>query len=427
MLCALLTYQPAAMLFWVFTAVEVLRRGEFLHRATRMLATRLGVAIAAMACGLFANRVGVHFYPSVYSGRSRLVDDVVEKISWFGREPLVNSLNLFDLVPAHSVAVAVAIVAAVGILLLHAGEGRGSFGFLALAAALVPLSYLPNLAIAENWASYRSVGALSALLTLYAWLGLWGISRALPTLGARSVRSVLAARAAAVALALLLSFVFLALIVVPLSHLHGPSAASGAVASAFGTWPRITLFVLFFVVLSAIAFAPSESTAKAVAAAAGRLAVAAFAITGVLLAARNVTTLFARPQNVELRMMQSMLATAPASPIRHVVFVKPFFREGAAPLVRYDEFGNPSSYFPWVPIPAVLLTLQEQRQQTMRPDIDVLAWDARTIPRSTGPGEVLVDMRKVRQRRVGWSLWALQTESTSAGYVAPDRAETRRR
>jgi hypothetical protein len=75
-------------------------------------------------------------------------------------------------------------------------------------------------------------------------------------------------------------------------------------------------------------------------------------------------------------------------------------------LVRYDEFGVPSSYLPWVPVPAVRLILREQRRQRSMPVIDVLAWDAPNIPRTTRPGEVLVDMRKLRERRIGWRVWS---------------------
>jgi hypothetical protein len=273
-----------------------------------------------------AARVGVHFYGGVYAGRTELVRDVFGKVGWFWDQPLLNALNLFALAPTRTLAIAIALVAAVGIVLLHLDKGWEALGFLALAAVLVPLSYAPNLVVAENFASYRSLGSLSALLMLYLWFGLWGIARAVPRLRGRTVLV------------------------------------------------------------------------------AGGVAMAAFALTGVVLAARNVTTLFAKPQSLELEMMRSALHTS--SPIRRVVFVKPFVGEGAAPLVRYDEFGVPSSYLPWVPVPAVRLILREQRRQRSMPVIDVLAWDAPNIPRTTRPGEVLVDMRKLRERRIGWRVWS---------------------
>ena len=402
LLCGLLTYQPAAMFFWVFTAVEILRPGVRLDRAARTLATRLGVAAVAMAGGLVATRLGVHFYGGVYAGRTELVRDLTGKVEWFWREPLVNAFNVFELVPSKTLAVAVALVAAAGIALLHAETGWKSLGFLGLAAALVPLSYSPNLAVSENWATYRSLGGLSALAMLYLWLGLWGIARATPRLAAGAA----AARCTAVALALLLGFVFVALVAVPLSHLTRSAAAQATALDDLGGWRHLTAVLLAVAIVCAVGALAARGAAR-VAAAAGALAVAALALTAVLLAARNVTTLFAEPQSLELRMVRAALDRPTTAPIRRVVFVKPFFRRGAAPLVRYDEFGVPSSYLPWVPVPAVLLTLQERRNQAIRPAIDVLAWDAPTIPRTTRPGEVLVDMRKLRQRRIGWRVWTL--------------------
>ena len=114
LLCGLLTYQPAAMFFWVFTAVEILRPGVRLDRAARTLAARLGVAAVAMAGGLVVTRLGVHFYGGVYAGRTELVRDLQPSRTsgavW--REPLVNAFNVFELVPSKTLAVAVALVAA---------------------------------------------------------------------------------------------------------------------------------------------------------------------------------------------------------------------------------------------------------------------------------------------------------------------------
>jgi hypothetical protein len=88
-------------------------------------------------------------------------------------------------------------------------------------------------------------------------------------------------------------------------------------------------------------------------------------------------------------------------PARDVVFVKPNWTEGAAPLVRYDEFGPPSTYFPWVPQPAVDLLVRERRGA--RPHVAVFAWDQMEEAR-TQRG-LLVDMRALERRRGGWKVW----------------------
>jgi len=172
LLLALLTYQPAAMFFWVFAAIDVLRPGEQLRAATRKVGWGLGVAAVAMFFSYAAVRIGIHFWGGAFAGRTNLVDDVVAKARWFWDEPIVNGLGMYGLVPSESFALAIAAVAAVGIALLHR---RNALGFLGLALVFVPLAYTPNLVISENFATYRSIGALAALLSLYVWLGLWGI------------------------------------------------------------------------------------------------------------------------------------------------------------------------------------------------------------------------------------------------------------
>jgi hypothetical protein len=421
LLCALLTYQPTAMFFWVFAAIDVLRPAEQIARAARKFGESLGVAAIAMFSSYAAVRVGVHFYGGATSGRTNLVHDFVGKARWFWNEPLVNGFGMFGLVPTVTVALAIAIVAAVGILLLHAESGWGAFGFLGLAAGLIPLSYLPNLAVSEQFASYRSIGALATLLTLYLWLGLWGIARSLMASSAHQGTKLVAVRMVALALAALLSFVSLALIILPLSHIVDSAPGSPVSIDTLTNWPEFVAFGLLFVIFAGIGLSGAGSSRQrlgAPAIATGVLALVAFALTGALVAARDVTTLVVRPQSAELQMLRSALDNPRAHLAQRVVFVKPNWSQGAAPLLRYDEFGLPSTYFPWVPNPAVLLVLGDRPRGRPQPMIEVLPWDARAPAAQAGPGDVFVDMRKLRDRRVGWSLWTLHAApraTTAAG------------
>lgn len=382
LLLALLTYQPAAMFFWVFAAVDVLRAGQPLGRAARNLGAGIAVAAVAMFCAYAAVRIGTHFYGGPLSGRTNLVDDPVGKVRWFLHEPIVNGFGMFDLVSTTTVAVALAIVAAGGIVLLHADAGRSAFGFLGLAAILVPLSYLPNLAVAEDFASYRSIGALAALLTIYAWLGLLGVWR--------SPR----ARLVVLPVAALVSFAALALAVVPLWR-----PEKHVTLHTLSNWPELAAFAVLFVVVAAVGVW-RRPAARLV----GAVALIAFAAAGVAIAARNVTTLVVEPQNAELQMLRSALDSPRRPEPKRIVFVKPNGALGAAPLVRYDEFGTPSTSYAWVPYSAALLVLRERVHA--RPPVAVYAWDQ--APAASGsPSEAFVDMRKLRERRVGWTLWTL--------------------
>ncbi len=396
LLIALVSYQPAAMFFWVFAAIEVLRPGQELAQAVRKFADSLGVAAVALFFGYAAVRIGVHFYGGAFSGRTNLVHDLVGKARWFWNEPLVNSFGLFYLVPTASVAAAVCVIAAAGLLLLHANAGRRAFGFLGLAAAFVPLSYIPNLVISENFASYRSTAALATLLALYLWFGLWGIGRALAGPRYGRVRS----GAVVVALAALVSFVALALVAVPLVE-----PLERVSVGTLSNWPELVAFLSLFIAFAGFGlWTIGARGRRRPAAAVGALALTGFVLGGVLIAARNVTSLVVKPQSAELQLARSDLRT----PNPHlVVFVKPYFTEGAAPLVRYDEFGPPSTYFPWVPSPLTRLILRE-RQPRAHPALAIFAWDEAPASKS-GQGDAFVDMRNLQQRRGGWSFWTLRS------------------
>jgi hypothetical protein len=399
LLCSLLIYQPAAMFFWVFVAIEVLRPNEELARAARKFRESLVVVLLALLLGYVAVRIGVHFYGGALSGRTNLVHDLTEKARWFWNQPIANSLAMSNVTPTVSAGLATTIVAAVGMLVLHADSRWGAFGFLGLAAAMVPLSYAPNLVASENFASYRTTGALASLLAFYLWLGLFGIARAM--VSSTHDRARLMTQAGAFPLAALLSFVLLALSILPLAR-----PESRVSIHALASWPVLLAFALLFgAFVGGGLWSIGHGSRPWPAVAIGGLAVTTFVLCGLLIAARNVTTLVVVPQSVELQMMRSALNERGTPEPRHVVFVKANSTQGAAPLVRYDEFGQPSSYFAWVPSPEIRLVLRE-RVPDANPMIDVLAWDQIREARALH-GDVFVDMRKLRKRRVGWSLWTL--------------------
>jgi len=417
LLCALLSYQPAAMFFWVFTAIDVLRPHQELARALRKFGESLAVAAVALFFGYVAVRIGVHFYGGAFAGRTNLVHDFVGKARWFWDEPIVNSLGMFNLIPTPSAALAIAVVAAIGIVLLHSGCGRRALGFLGLAVAFVPLSYTPNLVISENFASYRSTAALATLLTLYLWFGLWGIARALNSSALPATRRVVT-RVFVLALAALASFAALALVAVPLLR-----PLERVSVHTLTSRPELAAFVLLFIIFAGTGlWMTGDSSRRTFATAVGALAMTAFVLGGLLIAARNVTTLVVKPQSVELQLVRSELSSTRTRGPQPVVFVKPSYTEGAAPLVRYDEFGPPSTYFPWVPSPAVRLVLRE-RLPKAHPVLTILAWDQAPAS-NAGQDDAFVDMRELQERRVGWSFWTLH--SARRATAAADAPSARR-
>jgi hypothetical protein len=177
LLAALLTYQPAAMVFWVFLAVALVGHAHETRRAIGMVVAHAVTAVSALAAAYLVLQIGAQMFEdsAPNAARRRLVRDVPGKVDWFVRQPLKNSLNVLDLTPSTWLAVFVAMVSVLGIGLLLRSRTERPLVFAAIGLALVPATYLPNLLIAEEWATYRSQVALSSLLALYASLGVIGL------------------------------------------------------------------------------------------------------------------------------------------------------------------------------------------------------------------------------------------------------------
>jgi hypothetical protein len=325
LLSALLIYQPAAMFFWVFLAVAVIGVAHDSRRALRLVRTHFGIAAVALALGYVAVKIGAHVVGEVPNAqRNTLVHDLPGKARWFFKEPLYQSLNLFDLTPTRWLAALVATIATVGILLLLRHRRVRPLPYLGIAAVLIPLTYLPNLVVSENKAFYRTQVSLVSLIALYVCLGALGIWL--------TVRDSLQ--------------------------------------------PRI-----------------SEQALRAT----GRLALAmsvAFVGAGAFIASKNVTTLVVEPQMTELRMIRSQVATFPTG-VPRVAFVQTGYDQGMTKLVRYDEFGLPSSWQPWIGASVLLILREEGRLPTQgpQPTIDILPWYTTTLPKN----EPVVDVRGLQR------------------------------
>jgi hypothetical protein len=317
-------------------------------------------------------------------------------------EPLVNALNLYGLLPTHTLAIAMAALIIGGILLLHVDEGWKAFGFVALAVLLVPLSYAANLTTAEDWASYRSLGALASLCGIGLWFALLGVQRAAGGSAATAGMRLRYAAPLGAGLVISMSIVGLALVVEPLRAF--PIATRGV------DWPSVKWLATLAVLLAASSTvlvwrlrraAHSSAAQPRFAAPLGAVAVLVVVAAGVLFAMRNVTSLFVEPMNDELSILQSSLHSGAADRANRVAVVTPGGFEGAAPLVRYDEFGVPALSHYWGPEPAVLMLLPPQRRSSVI--VDALP------PGSAHPANAfVVDMTPLRTLRHGWTVWSLR-------------------
>jgi hypothetical protein len=173
-LIALTIYQPAAMFFWVFAALVLFKPGRTLPDFFRRVLWHGSVMGVGLVLGFATYKLGLAFYGHKLAPlRSALVTDVVEKIYWFIHEPLLTALNLANLVPRGWLAGCVALFITGGLAGYFQGTAKERLGQSLVAFFFLPLSYLPNLVVAESWASYRTQVALTSLLVVYVCFALW--------------------------------------------------------------------------------------------------------------------------------------------------------------------------------------------------------------------------------------------------------------
>lgn len=159
---SLVIYQPLAMLFWTGVFISLVAAFDSGNKWSSARLFDVVISFSIAMIGAFAVfKVGQLLYPSD-SSRYGLVTDVFGKLTWFISEPLANAFSLYAVPRVSSVGWLVVSIFIIAFLLL--GRLRG----FKVAAALVVmvvlyflLSYVPNLATAENWGSYRSIGALA--------------------------------------------------------------------------------------------------------------------------------------------------------------------------------------------------------------------------------------------------------------------------
>lgn len=198
LLASLLTYQPSAMIYWVMLAAFLLVADLEAFRARRRCFYG-SVLVGLAAIGIYG--AGIRFAPflkdtsgvhSVYT-TAAISTDVVGKLQWFIREPLLNSLNLWSILPSTAMAVIVAMFILAGGLfgllwaIRHAMRAQSDYRSLLGAAekgglvlAMLLLSYMPSLVARSNRGAYRTLVALSPLVVFLLYGALWKWSLLVP-------------------------------------------------------------------------------------------------------------------------------------------------------------------------------------------------------------------------------------------------------
>ncbi len=188
MLLAITNFQPGAMFFWVFAVLVMFKPSATAISAVRRLLWYSGIAAAGLVLGFVVYKLGMLKYGYLASPmRSQLSSDPLAKANWFVHWPLRDALNLIKLNPSSGVAIGVAVFVSAGLVLYFQGEPGERLCKYVLALVVVPLSYLPNLVVAEDWSSYRTQIALAPLILVYFFFALCGYTRLLQRRAAEQV------------------------------------------------------------------------------------------------------------------------------------------------------------------------------------------------------------------------------------------------
>lgn len=180
MVLGLTINQPGAMFFWVFAAIVLFRRDATGAYVYQRLLWYIALVFAGLGVAFGVYKLGVAKYGFLLPpARSHLTADVTGKALWFIRWPLVDALNLAWLSSSPWVAACVAATVSAGMILYFHGSIRERLWQYVGALSLIPLSYLPNLVVAEDWSAYRTQVALSSLLLVYTFFALYGYTRLL--------------------------------------------------------------------------------------------------------------------------------------------------------------------------------------------------------------------------------------------------------
>lgn len=187
-LCLILAfniYQPSAMCFVAFSSIFLFKKDEMENWANvlRKLIHFGGTLFISLLTSFLIQRtvatvlIAHGIRDANVERRAQLVHDFPSKLHWFVEQPLVSSLNLINISPTVWFALVISFGIIIGLWFYFGSTIR--FGlkltYIILSTLFIPMSYLPNLAIEENWASYRSQVGLECTILVLCFLAGQGI------------------------------------------------------------------------------------------------------------------------------------------------------------------------------------------------------------------------------------------------------------
>ncbi len=177
LLSAVLIFQPSAMFYWVFAAILLLKPDMTISDLVKRFVWYGGLCVVALGFGYVICNWGRNHFADLCPlphQRSHLTTHIKDKLVWFFTQPMTACLNFGWLFLNAKAAITTGVATIVGMALYLRGKVSNQIVKLLVALSIVPLSYLPNLVIEENWASFRTECALSSIVVLYAFFALLG-------------------------------------------------------------------------------------------------------------------------------------------------------------------------------------------------------------------------------------------------------------
>jgi hypothetical protein len=124
--------------------------------------------------------------------------------------------------------------------------------------------------------------------------------------------------------------------------------------------------------------------------------VVSWAVFSGFVATRNLVRYFVEPQAIEYHLLKGQLRKFDLATVQTIYFIRPDWADGVTSVVRYDDFGLPSSCQPWVPEGMVKCAIREIGGNADRITVVQFAHDEAV---KTPPGAAVIDMRTLKQFR----------------------------
>jgi hypothetical protein len=181
LIVAFAVHQAVASIFWFFFAIVWLSAKCADAKKNRFFFISLLTFGSAAVFNFATIRIPEILGLLQPLSRGALTNDPLEKLKWFLANPLMDASSLWWIDPITWVSICVLLAGAAGLMLMVMREHTVASAWRALVmVGILPVTYLSNLVVAENWSPYRTQLALAATILLLAAIFLRNVGALLP-------------------------------------------------------------------------------------------------------------------------------------------------------------------------------------------------------------------------------------------------------